>query len=191
MVDRATLGISPNLELALSRARARLVCDPGLSVPLQSADHHSAIEQSKSNSSTQHATQGEPMRNGQKTDDWVDDWREFNCGGCGRYVIGLGMIKMEPPLCGACLSHPGWYEAPFMVQIIDPNNTRWRTAVTASITEVECRASWLGATLRWLHGDSVNLEINEEFIRVSAELEMEIDRDFDRPVGQSQRQWLH
>jgi hypothetical protein len=128
----------------------------------------------------------------QQFDEWIDDWREFNCAACGRYVIGMGMPKMEPPICGGCLSHPGWYESPFMVAVLDPHNTRWRAAVSIGVVETECRASWLDATMAWLHGSPRHFEIREEMMRIDqSNFAIDIDLDYDRPVGEPKQQWLH
>lgn len=43
-------------------------------------------------------------------EDWIDPSREFDCPGCGRHITALGMLKLQTPLCGACLSIPGWYQ---------------------------------------------------------------------------------
>ena len=123
-------------------------------------------------------------------EEWIDHWREFNCAACGRYVIGLGMPKMEPPICGACLSHPGWPKSEFMRKILDPGNTRWQAAVKLSAIEVECRASWLDASMAWLHGAGKHWEVREQFCHFDPS-EIEIDRDYDRPVGQPEQRWLH
>lgn len=90
-----------------------------------------------------------------KLNDYLRDWIEpeaveFDCPGCGRQIIALGMFKMHPPLCGACLNTPYWTMWPDMVKALDPFNDRKRELATMTFAEVECRSEWFHAAIKHL-----------------------------------------
>jgi len=85
-------------------------------------------------------------------DDWIEESPlEFDCPGCGRLIIAICAYKMSHPVCGACMSNPGWYLIPELRKALDPFGDINLESVTMTPVEVECRAVWLAAALRWLH----------------------------------------
>lgn len=86
----------------------------------------------------------------------IDDFIEpepigFTCPGCGRYVIGVAMYKMEIPVCGACLSNPGWPDNKTLSKAFDPfGDTVDRKLIKMSPVELECRYLILHAILAFL-----------------------------------------
>jgi hypothetical protein len=88
----------------------------------------------------------------QTIDDWIEpEPVEFDCPGCGRAVTGIAMYKMQPYICGACLSFPGWVYDPELCRGLDPFNDRDQKLVSLTPNEIECRAEILGAILRHFH----------------------------------------
>jgi hypothetical protein len=49
---------------------------------------------------------------------------EFDCVECGRHIIDVSGIVIEPLLCAHCLWLPGWFNDPVVVQLFDPDNDR-------------------------------------------------------------------
>jgi hypothetical protein len=90
------------------------------------------------------------------TKETIDDWIEpepveFDCGGCGREIVGISMYKLQPYICGACLSYPGWVDDAELCHALDPFNDRNPAIVSLSAEEVECRGEILAAILRYFH----------------------------------------
>jgi hypothetical protein len=85
-----------------------------------------------------------------KDADWFVAVTEFVCPGCGRAIVTFYGLIMSPTICAACLTHPGWTMHPELVHAFDPENERDRAAVTMTKAEIECRETWITATLRWL-----------------------------------------
>jgi len=85
----------------------------------------------------------------------ISDWIEpeavtFDCPGCGRRVIAICSYKMSHRVCGACCTHPGWYNTPELRRALDPFDDRDESRINLTSVEVECRAAWLHALLSYL-----------------------------------------
>ena len=48
---------------------------------------------------------------------------EFACCECGRHIVLVVGEPLEPPLCGACMTIPGWLQIPAFREIPDPEGT--------------------------------------------------------------------
>jgi hypothetical protein len=114
-------------------------------------------------------------------EDWIDPSREFDCPGCGRHITALGMLKLQTPLCGACLSIPGWYQHWQLVEQLDPENHRNRAAVVLTVVEIECRSVWIRRMMSWLLAD---VSFKEEVISLIKST-VNIDR------GPPDQGWIH
>lgn len=49
----------------------------------------------------------------------VDHASEFDCWGCGRHIVTIGIV-IEGPMCAECIHIPGWHDVPEICQIFDP-----------------------------------------------------------------------
>ena len=105
-------------------------------------------------------------------EDWFVRVQEFVCHGCGRFMIAFGALDMAHPICGACMTQPGWTMWPDLVRAFDPENDRDTAAITMTVSELECRAELATALFDWL---GQNVKIVEDY----------------RPPEALEQKWLH
>ncbi len=59
---------------------------------------------------------------------------EYDCCDCGRHILNFTYDAVpQPPLCGACLLVPGWFDVPELRRIIDPD---WRPVARTMIASL-------------------------------------------------------